>query len=394
MSNYIIHSQEALVFRDGRPFGDPGNVDAGLLQWPLPPTITGMMRTQVGLSRDATFFNNSTQNNLSEIIKVKTERILPMWQKEETADWQLLYPAPADALLVAAAAADNFQVHSFTYETVSEDEGVDLPWPEWRLPFTTAREKPARNCPALWHEDQFLQWLENGEIKGTIPFRKLGLPWPQTAFRMHTAISDSGTATASQLFSTQGIRLETLEKSEQGRRGRYGIGVTLSGTKNGDDPTGPCRLGGERKVARIDALEKDPFPEFPKAWFTEERFLRLILLSPGNFGGWAPEWLRPDVNSSTLSWKKVPGTGIELRLVSAHIPRWQPVSGWDFAQGAPRATSKLVPAGSVYIVELQNPKQSLELAEKFWGRSIADDLDEANGYGIVCTGKLTIQGEK
>ncbi len=396
MTNYIIHSSEALVFRDGRPFGDPGNVDAGLLQWPLPPTITGMMRTQVGLSRDPAYFHNNSkrQNRLRDIMKVKTDRILPMWQKEGAVDWQFLYPAPADALLVDAESAGKFQVHGFTYETISEDEGVNLPWSDWRLPVTTAREKPARDIPALWHENQLLHWLEYGQINGAIPFRELGLPWPQTEFRMHTAISESGTAAASQLFSTQGVRLETLEKSGQGITGRYGIGVTLSGTEQGDDPSGICRLGGERKVARVDALTDDPFPKFPENWFRKDRFLRLILLSPGNFGGWAPKWLQPRFDNVTLPWNKVPGTDIHVRIVSAHIPRWQPVSGWDFAKGGPRATSKLVPAGSVYIVELKDSGQSQALARRLWGRSIADNPDEANGYGIVCTGKLTTQGEE
>lgn len=205
---------------------------------------------------------------------------------------------------------------------------------------------------------------------------------------MHTAIDPAtGTVLDGRLFASWGLRLATMENENQ-EAGRLGIGVALIGTAPGDAPFGPCRFGGERRTAVVDALET-AFPPCPD-WFEGCRFLRLVLISPGDFGAWAPPWLLPDAESGETDWRTVPRTDIRIRLCSAHLPRWQPVSGWDYVRRGPKAMRKLVPAGAVYVVELEDPAQAQSLAGTLWGRSLAENLADPDGCGAVCVGTLNL----
>jgi CRISPR-associated protein Cmr3 len=205
---------------------------------------------------------------------------------------------------------------------------------------------------------------------------------------MHTAIdAQTGTVKTGQLFASQGIRL-AVGGNEQQRAGRFGFGISLDNTGNSDDPFGTCFLGGERRIAFVES-SGSLFPSCPN-WFDQAKYLRLVLISPGDFGAWAPSWLLPDSKAGETGWCTVPGSDINIRLCSAFVPRWQPVSGWDYETGSPKATRKLVPAGAVYVVEVENADRSQEFAQMVWGRSIGDNLSDPDGCGAVCVGNVTI----
>ncbi len=396
--NLIIHSTESLVFRDGRPFGDQGHINGGSLRWPWPSTVIGMLRNRIGLSRDNNYFTTKNGEQIAEgkiqaLEEITATRIQPLWQENgDNNKWQHLFPAPADALITKSTNREEqditFQVHGFNYEDPFTEGGVDLPWHNWRIPVAKTLEKPCRDSPELWHQDTFFTWLQKGEISEKIPPEKLGISLPLPDIRIHTAINaDTGTVMESQLFSSQGIPLTTAATSSQ-KAGRFGIGVELAHIASGDNPKGPCYFGAERKTAFIEDLPNQ-FPPCPN-WFTDARYLRLILISNGDFGSWAPSWLLPDHKANETNWCVVPGTDISVRLCSAFIPRWQAVSGWDYAKKGPKATRKLIPPGAVYLVELKDPSQSQKLAQIMWGRSMADNLSDPNGCGAVCIGNVSL----
>ena len=390
--NVVIHSRETLVFRDGRPFGDPGHVNGGMLCWPWPSTITGMLRSRIGLSRDREMFQTRNgqlvaRKKVEELNRITARRVIPVWQPGGAEnEWQYLFPAPADALVHRAAGQDNFSVDGYNYENPFEQGGINLPWRNWKVPVTTVSEKPAFDSPDLWYGDHFFTWLEKGELKEDVAARDLGMSFPVPEVRMHTAIDPAtGVVRTGQLFASQGINLTTPD-SEQSKAGRMGIGVELTGTEEGDNPHGPCYFGAERKTAFVDTLTTS-FPPC-RDWFENRKFLRLILISPGDFGSWAPSWLLPDKRKNETCWRVVPGTDISVRLASALVPRWQPVSGWDYLKGEPKKTRKLVPAGAVYVIEVKDSSRSQELARLMWGRSMADGLSDPDGCGAVCVGNI------
>lgn len=394
--NLVIYSQETLVFRDGRPFGDVGHVNGGMLSWPWPSTVTGMLRTRIGLSRDENFFQTKgnshdlvSPDKVEDLKEITARRILPLWQESGIdSKWQYLFPAPADAFVRKAPGENNYSVSGFEYENPFHGGGINLPWQNWLVPVTTVSGKPVSNSPALWHQEHFFNWLEKGEIGGGITAIELGMSYPKPEIRMHTAIDpETGVVESGQLFSSQGINLTTPENA-QSKAGRMGIGIELSKTQDQDNPTGSCFFGAERRTAFVDLLTT-PFPQCP-GWFANKKFLRLILISPGDFGSWAPSWLLPDSNDQETRWCVVPGTDISIRLCSAFVPPWQPVSGWDYAIRKPKATRKQVPAGAVYVIEMKDSNQSGDLAQLIWGCSIADGLSDPNGCGAVCVGNIKI----
>ncbi len=386
---YIIHAADPLVFRDGRPFGSEGGMHGGILRWPLPSTVAGMFRRSIGLKRDTAYFSRADkqkwQKNVEAIDKVHLRWILPAAYCRKNSNeegWQYLFPEPADAF-VTLANDDSIRVRPYSFMVPEQEEGTDLPWRNWRFPLAPGKEKPLRDAPELWHAEQYLQWLvDEPKIWEILPF-DLGLSLPISEFRMHTAIDSlTGTVREGQLFSSQGVRLEVGDK--QGRQTRLGIAVCLDDMQAVDDPSGPCHVGGERRTAWIDRLSA-ALPECPNV-FAGRRFLRLVLASPGDFGGWVPSWLGPDPSAAETSWCRVPGSDLEIRLVSAFVSRWQPVSGWDYCTRSPKATRKLVPAGSVYYVEIKDPGRSQEVAELLWGRSLGENLSHKDACGCVFVG--------
>ena len=398
MKQIVINSAEPLIFRDGRPFGDFGTVDGGVLRWPLPSTIAGMVRTRIGNSRAPDFFGQGDpamkRNNIDAILKIAMQWTLPVW-RPRGGDWRYLFPRPADALLLNHPEREQeFTLHHFTLRPGGATFGHDLPWKNWLLPVTDHRLKPAADPPDLWHQEVFLHWLMLAPPHERYSSRELGFSWPTVEARMHSCIDpETGTVMDGQLFSSSGIRLEippaaTPTGAEPAADGRFGIAVAISGQEESDDPCGVCLLGGERRTAFADPLPT-PFPTCPTG-FDGQRFLRLVLITPGDFGGWAPDWLRPLPDDDETPWRAMPGTDIMVRLVAAHVPRWQGVSGWDYERRGPKATRKLAPAGTVYVVEVAAPNRSQELAQLLWGRSIAQGLHHPDGYGVVCIGKTNL----
>jgi len=123
--NIVIHSRETLVFRDGRPFGDPGHVNGGMLSWPWPSTVVGMLRSRIGLSRDKSIFQTKNgklvaKEKVKALNSITAGRIIPVWQPDGAGnEWQYLFPAPADALVHKASGENNYSISGFEYENPS-----------------------------------------------------------------------------------------------------------------------------------------------------------------------------------------------------------------------------------------------------------------------------------
>lgn len=382
----IITSNDPLVFRDGRPFGDPGHVNGGALRWPWPSTLSGVIRSKVGEGRASDFFTEDQRlENIAAVQQILCLS-LPAWQGTGGRPWRPLFPAPADALLMPGCQPDQLRVLPFAYEPADQEGAVDLSFPGWLLPATDETGKPARDCPDLWFQEQFFHWLEHGRLAtDPVVFGDLGLAWPSLEFRMHNGIDPAtGTVSQGRLFSSQGIRLES--GGPRNPRGMFAVGVRVENLQPGDDPSGPCLFGGERKSAHIGRVAGNSlFPACPN-WFGDKKFLRLVLATPGRFGGWVPDWLAP---ADDQTFRSEPSTGIKVRLRGAHVPRWAAISGWNFERNRPKAFSKLVPAGSVYLLEMEKENDSQTLASQLWGKTLTNDPD---GFGLTYIGNLNLQG--
>jgi len=114
--------------------------------------------------------------------------------------------------------------------------------------------------------------------------------------------------------------------------------------------------------------------------------VRMVLATPAIFfDGWKPGWLN--------GWPedKVPDfwpDDLKLKLISACIDRWKPISGWSLEKGSrgPKEIRRLVPAGSVYFFEVLSGKAE-DLVKSLWLRSVCDkDQDRRDGFGLAVWG--------
>jgi CRISPR-associated protein Cmr3 len=141
-------------------------------------------------------------------------------------------------------------------------------------------------------------------------------------------------------------------------------------------------LGGERRLADWKAESEEV-----KGWNPETlnntSCLRMILATPSIFSkGWLPGW----IDETTLVGI-IPNSGVKVRLVSAVVGRWIPISGWNYAaeKRGPKPLRRMAPAGSVYFFA-RIDKEPIDF-KKLWIHSVCDDLQDQNdGFGAALWG--------
>lgn len=392
--------REGYFFKDGRGWslaGGAGRTDG--YEWPFPSTLRGALRSAHGLAcltRAGRSWSREDWRTRTESVRV--DALLGLRRRLGQVIWttaERVWPAPADALVYAgerAARVLRLQPRPRPAEIgllgcdddparealdlALRDEGAGKPWPA---------------APHWWPEHDFAAWLAEQPV-ATLS-QPLRLP---ARLEVHVAI-DAGrqTAAEAQLFTTR--RTETLERawSADGQRGparppvyEWGLGVRAHLP---DDWAVTCvPLGADRRPAFVQVLEPALFaaPEvLRRAWATQScPGLRVLLVSPGDFAGWAP----PGFISDGQHYRgELPGLpGVEWRLRAACVPRPVTVSGWDMAADRPKAARRLVPSGSVYFFTKASGAAVTWLeAEALWLAAWGHGIDE--GFGRVVPARWT-----
>lgn len=387
-----IGSQGQLILRDGRPFGEAGSLQTiGVgFGWPLPQTIAGMVRSAVGLSVGPDYFNDDTRN---ELKKVKVTHQLIFADKDGSPT--PLVPVPQDCFF-SDTPDGKVRTDIFSYDETAllSDEGTDISYKSWVLPLLkeNVKGKPSKKAPVLVTWDFFSAFYLHGKEPPLSYPEDIGFSSPISTSMVHTGInSQTGTAQDSQLFAQKEVFLSV----KAGERN-----IPLEITMDIDDIPAEAQesflsksgytmyLGGERKTVYASlADEKGDYavPSMPLE-FNNKKYLKLVLVTPGNFGGWCPDWLHPETTKG--NFVTLPDIGCGIRLVSAVVAPWVGVSGWEqrgHSCGFPKAMCKLVPAGSVYVIEIEKPELSQEVASFFWGASLCDVASQEyrDGYGFT-----------
>ena len=149
----------------------------------------------------------------------------------------------------------------------------------------------------------------------------------------------------------------------------------------------------------IEAQDDWNFPSELASRFYREEKMRMVLATPAIFSdGWKPGWLRVGQKSGAPDcWPN----GLKLKLVSACIDRWKPISGWSLEDGrhgskpGPKPIRRLVPAGSVYFFEIEGDGDATTLAKNLWLKSVCDDeQDRRDGFGLALWGIWDYADEK
>ncbi|WP_419780212.1 type III-B CRISPR module-associated Cmr3 family protein [Maridesulfovibrio sp.] len=397
MNNYTISSDDLIILRDGRPFGEAGIFGGTSLDWPYPQTIAGMVRSAVGFNSDPDFFKNKA--NIPKILSVGISKITPLL---DSGHDEYLLPIPADLCFTGQ---EERQVHVLSCHPLLEGEGTDIRCAHWLYPSLGTAEKPEPK-PAFIRQ-QFAQQYLDGSLSICTEVHDIDADFvsgPVQETRLHSAIDEyTHSVETGKLFAESGLYLTAPRSSgaavqtddrlyaaqnEHGVLGDIKIGFELSGLEEGMSMPESAYLGGERRRVAVEMCESALYPEVP-VMDGNERFLKLLLTTHGDFGSWAPYWLVPDGDESKCNWVSEPRSGVRIRLRSAVLSGWAPISGWDYVKFCPKPFRKLVCPGSVYLVELEDPSESQKFVDSLWGASICgpDSQSELDGYGQVVIGK-------
>ncbi|NNM55360.1 MAG: hypothetical protein HKM05_11670 [Spirochaetales bacterium] len=386
-NRYLLKTEDYLVLRDGKPFGSEKNWGSSSYSWLQPQTLTGMIRTAVGFAQSQDYFKSP--ENQKAILKVGVEKILPGEIQDGKCEFLALPPSDIifTADLVKEPESDTkyeqLTPHELVFSRLRQDEGTDIANPDWLVPRLNTPEKPAKTVPVFWF---WKTWLEYA-LKGVKAVSKgklsaLGRESPVSQERVHNALS-SQTRTTEQgrLFANKDLYFYT--SGDEPKQLCISFGVSGLPQNSNSDLSGDRYLGGDRKTVQIQSASMD-FPAFPlgQAW-ENQKFLKLVLMTAGNWGSWCPNWLKPDLTASSIPFVKIPGKDWFVRLRSACVSGWEGVSGWDSVKRAPKAMKKLVKPSSVFLLEVQNPAESAVIAQHFWGSSLGEEVEAREGYGLV-----------
>lgn len=381
-----------IIARDGRPFGLGQRMRS--LRWPYPSVLSGSFRTMFGKRIGGQVAGDPLR--LMQGLEIAGP--LPV------GDRGLYLPAPRDLL-----ADPDGRVHILSPQPLGDGEHANFPGEAASLrPAMLDPDvedfKPAP-LPPFWPVNLMTQWLRNPAAASRFlpekleqfrrPGNRLGAPFwkgPDIEERIHVQIDPETFASADRkLYVTSGLGFPP--EIWIGARVRVRDWASdLEEHLSGLDAVHP--LGGERRLVSW----KVAGPERSDLWSAPESVrqelnrvqsgggIRMVLATPAVFRrGWIPDGL--DENLEGV----LPGcSGVRLRLVSAIVERWAPVSGFNLLRGkagaqGPKPTRRLVPAGSVYFFELVSGDPA-GLASSWLCSVCGDSRDRRDGFGLAVWG--------
>lgn len=388
LSWFRINVRDGLVLRDGRP--NAGRSESQTLDFPNPGTIAGAVRTALGRPEGKAFDPGA----VNAVLKARVRG--PLLITGDTDEPRVYVRRPADALFITD---DHGIEHVRALRLLAEEGTTDLSAAAGAsktalsligLPAGLVLQgKASARLPAFWSWPGIQRWLERsvGE-RNERPelYAEDSIFGLQREQRLNVAIDpDTYTATDGMLFETTALKFQ--REQTNGFPEDLGLFVEVD-TADVDKPwnqlsPGLRPLGGERRLVAWDAVTSNPLPTIPSAvtaWASakeETTVIRVILLTAAWFTG-----------GSLPSYVLEPRYNVTPRLIGALVGRPETISGWDFANGAPKPSRRLVSAGSVYWLELNGtPDDRRRWVESTWMTNISDgEQERSDGFGLAVIG--------
>lgn len=387
MSAYLtLTPRDPLIARDGRPFGIGQGHRMRALTWFLPSVLAGALRTLLGKSTSEEF-SEATVHALKQMTVVG-----PFLQLKN----ELYFPAPADLVVWKDDTADNPALRRQAmplrpFMDGSSDTECDLPG---RLvPVHITQDVKPERAPEFWSATAMYRWLCNTEEKMISAPPTPEDATPESGYlaslsqdkRTHVRIdAQSGASEDSLLFMTVG-----LDFSRKGPETSLSIAARVDSDQTFGEYLAQLDtfhpFGGERRLlhwGQGNAAAWAP-PQEVRRTMQGKQNIRLILATPAVFThGWKPGWLDDELRGSP------PGTTVTVRLVSACINRWKPLSGWSLEknQVGPKPLRRMVPAGSTFFFIVESG-DATELFDQLWLHSVCDvEQDRRDGFGLALWG--------
>ncbi|WP_229106429.1 type III-B CRISPR module-associated protein Cmr3 [Paenibacillus sp. 1001270B_150601_E10] len=418
-----IRPIDPLMIRDGRPFEAAPGVRAHTMTDVVPSTLAGSIRTLLGkVSTDSSL----SEEDVKQLEHKNLHRIVvrgPLYEYKGI----VYYPIPQDVGFYTDKDSGELCVNIRRPALLNEGEGYfgtgrnglyDQMWPA----LSAHKHKPAMSSPSYMSAEWMTRWLcdlltekdwrrelsrwdrraktvdmskqlaqDDSSEKG-----KAGLSFEDTDHflssfpvqeTVHTAIQpDSRTAKDKMLFSTESLILP------DGMNLLAEIDVKLAHLKWPVDLSEIHSLGGKRGLAHFYETEQATYWSCPTEILDalhdagDPSYIRMVLATPAYFSkGWLPGGF-----NEQLVYENAWGSGVDLQLCWACVPRWQPVSGWHHHLEE-KSVRRMVPAGSVYFFKVLKG-DAQDLVTKNWLKSVSDlnrrkeAFDKDDGFGLALWG--------
>lgn len=363
MTALLIRPLDPLVFGDSRSVGLNNLTVSRAL--PPPSQLAGVVRTRFAADEAGAFRSVNLPELLTKLVRGPLAALLDTDGGVES----LLVPRPRDALLLGEPPTlhplvplevPEGAVRSGTLAPVGLTEGHP--------------EKPGQG-PDWWRWARLRAWLVSA---ASAPWRgDDGVMAPLGERRLHVSIdADTGTAAEGQLFEVEGRRWVVEVGERESRRAReLALVAWVDDDVAGKVGRGVGALGGERRLAAWSRVDVQ-VPAIPDEVLASARAgaVRLVLATPACFEG------------GSLPGRGGPLEGVEV--VGLVNDRADVVSGWDFALNRPKATRRLLPAGSVLFLRLPGAAGENErFVREHWFQAVSDDEQaRRDGFGLALFG--------
>lgn len=386
---WLIEPHDALIVRDGRPFGNAPGSRAKSLDFPFPSTLIGNVRTRIGLKNGGDW-SGFDDDLIEKILEIRMKGAL-LTEIKENETLEFFAPAPADCLyLKPEDDGDNlFPLVPLKKDYLSnlpDNSGTEV---DLHLLGITEEAKGKPNGEVkFWHWHKFEDWLIEAK-KQKITSEELGIGGLTPEQRTHVRIFDEKEVAKGKdgyfrkanaeggLFQTRGLEFNTKNRE------RLALAIEIEYPQDGLNEKldeGLFPLGGERRIVRwqnggFDFNHRflELFETVKKGILTsvsEKKTCRLILLTPAYFeNGFLPNDLGADIKAIAVN-------------------RAQVISGWDFDKRKPKPTKRLTPAGTVFFLELKGEPSEIEnWINAAWFNCVSDeDQSKRDGFGLAVLG--------
>jgi CRISPR-associated protein Cmr3 len=343
----FIEPLDVLFLRGNKLFGDPGSYGESLVP-PWPSVAAGAIRSALlahrGVDLQRFAAGQVSDPELGTPAQPGSFRIRAFRLARRDADGQVepLYVPPADLVIRREADGRLECVRMRPQELPSGMHSSAATALHAVLP-ERERTKPESGY-WLTHKG-WSAYLQGGEIVPSTMLVKTRDLWALDT-RVGVGLDPAKRSAAEgKLFTVQAV---AMQKRHHDRAHHYDAGF-LADIEGATMPRElMLRFGGDGRAARatqVSAIEAEPDVV---SRIGQARRCRLILTSPGIFGG---GWLPTGVTKHGARDLRFELHGVKARLVCAAVPRAEVISGWDLAKRQPKSAQRVAPTGSVYWLD-------------------------------------------
>ncbi|WP_126443812.1 type III-B CRISPR module-associated Cmr3 family protein [Sulfuricystis multivorans] len=400
---------DVLFLRGNKLFGDPGSFGESLVP-PWPSAAAGALRSRLladaGIDLAAFARGEVSHPQLGTPQRPGTFTVTAFQLARRFADGRVeaLHAPPADLVIVDGqekAGKPTVTVRNLAPTRLAQGLASSAPLPLVPVLAESQRQKPASG---YWLTEAGWRKYLAGHIPEADELVRSSDLW---ALDLRVGVGlDEATRSAAEgrLFSVQAVALRQRHHPDpRGAAFDTGFLATVAGATL--PQTGPVRLGGDGRAAAITGADwQAPEPYYDD--IVRARRCRLVLTTPGIFGSPLPPGEGPGVRAGWLpigadaSQRREDGAirfdlhGVAGWIVSAAVPRFEVVSGWDLSQWQPKPAQRAAPTGSVWWLELDEG-MTAEALRKLVERGLWQERDydanprRAEGFNRVAIARGT-----